>query len=224
MILVESLAGGSAGDYHLHESPDEPQLTVRHYEIGMPALVLGSSQPYTDVDEDKCAYRGVEVVRRRSGGGAVLLVPGEHVWVDVWLPRGHRLWDDDVNRSSLWLGDAWVVTLGVALRGLEVHRDRLVGNAWSKKVCFSGRGPGEVFDDRGRKVVGISQRRDRAWARFQCIVSLSWNGRLLRELLAEPKPSAEDVNDWGFEFEAGTPVPTATELASAFVTQARQLS
>ena len=41
----------------------------------------------------------MDVVRRRSGGGAVLVGAGEQVWVEVWIPRDDALWDDDVIRS-----------------------------------------------------------------------------------------------------------------------------
>ncbi|MHB1781359.1 MAG: hypothetical protein ACYCTE_01515, partial [Acidimicrobiales bacterium] len=46
---------------------------------------------------------------------------------------------------------------------LAVHRGGLVRNRWSRSVCFAGLGPGEVTSD-GRKLVGISQRRDRGGA------------------------------------------------------------
>ena len=56
------------------------------FEVDRPALVLGSTQRAEVVDERACADAGVEVVRRRSGGGAVLLEPGAVVWFDVVVP------------------------------------------------------------------------------------------------------------------------------------------
>jgi hypothetical protein len=41
-------------------------------------------------------------------------------------------------------------------------------------VCFAGLGPGEVTRN-GAKVVGISQRRTRHAARFQCAVLHRWD-------------------------------------------------
>ena len=84
---------------------------VHVFEVERPALVLGSAQPDDVVDRAACAAAGVEVVRRRSGGGAVLLEPGGVVWVDVELPRGDPLWDDDVGRAAWWLGERWAVAL-----------------------------------------------------------------------------------------------------------------
>jgi lipoate---protein ligase len=147
------------------------------------ALVLGSTQPVSDVDSVAAAAIGVDVVRRRSGGGAVLLLPGQDLWVDVTIPRADPLWDDDVARSSHWLGDAWVRALATVGIHAEMHADRLVRTAWSSKVCFAGRGPGEVLID-GRKVVGISQRRTRDAARFQCLLARRWDPVPLIALLA----------------------------------------
>jgi hypothetical protein len=57
--------------------------------------------------------------------------------------------------------------------------------AWGQLVCFAGLGPGEVTAGLGgAKVVGISQRRTRAGARFQCAVPLAWDPGRLAALLA----------------------------------------
>lgn len=141
--------------------------------VTAPALVLGSSQP--DVDGG-----AVDVVRRRSGGGAVYVAPGELVWVDVFLPREDRLWDDDVGRAFWWLGDAWAGALG--LDGLVVHRGAMVRTPLSGVVCFAGLGPGEVTRD-GAKVVGMAQRRTREGALFQCAVPLRWDPAPYVEIL-----------------------------------------
>lgn len=179
-------ARGSAADFHGRELPDdlsEPRLWV--FEPTRPALVLGSSQRPDVVDRDACLAAGVEVVQRRSGGGAVLLVPGEVVWVDVLLPASDARWEADVGRSPWWVGDAWAAAVGAAggVAGLVTHRGPLVRTTWSALACFAGVGPGEVLDARGRKVVGISQRRTRSMARFQCSLHLHHSGARLASLL-----------------------------------------
>jgi lipoate-protein ligase A len=179
-------ATGSAADFHARPLDAVEQRTIHVWTVDRPALVLGSTQPASHVDADACARAGVEVVRRRSGGGAVLLDPGAAVWVDVDLPRDDDLWDDDVGRATWWLGERWCRALRDDVVGGEVHRGGMVTTPWSRLVCFAGLGPGEVVDAEGRKVVGISQRRTRAGARFQCAVPLQWDPERMANLLAVP--------------------------------------
>jgi hypothetical protein len=89
------------------------------------------------------------------------------------------LWDDDVGRAAFWLGDAWAEAVG---DGAGVHRGGMVCSALSGRACFAGLGPGEVTIG-GRKAVGISQRRTRAGARFQCVAYERWDPAPLVELL-----------------------------------------
>ena len=174
---------GSAANLHARTVPEPTRRTVWILEAERPALVLGSTQPDTDVDDAAMLASGVELARRRSGGGAVLVEPGGCLWVDVVLPRDDLLWDDDVGRAFVWLGEVWAAALtGLGLPG-EVHRGRLLRNEWSSRVCFAGIGPGEVTAG-GRKVVGISQRRTRDAARFQCVVLFDWQPSALLSLLA----------------------------------------
>jgi lipoate-protein ligase A len=156
---------------------------IRLLEVDGPALILGSSQPEADVDLDAAAAAGVEVARRRSGGGAVLLGARVAAWVDVIIPTADPLWDADVRRASWWLGDVWATALEVAGAGpAQVWRGGIRTNSWSGRVCFAGLGPGEVCLG-GQKVVGISQRRTRHATLFQTAVLLAWDPSGLLGLL-----------------------------------------
>jgi lipoate-protein ligase A len=149
------------------------------------AVVLGSTQALTSVDQDACASAGVDIVRRRSGGGAVLVDATTLLWVDLVVPAGDPLWSPDVGRAAWWVGEAWSEALfrsGIA--GTEVWKGPLVRNRWSSLVCFGGLGAGEVVSAAGQKVVGISQRRTRNGALFQCGCLLEWAPQPLLGLLA----------------------------------------
>jgi lipoate-protein ligase A len=163
---------------------------VWQFDIERPAIVLGSRQTSSVLDLDACRRAGVEIAQRRSGGGVVLLVPGATEWVDVIVPATDRRWDDDVRRSMVGIGERWVAALRDVVDGdLTVHRGPFVRSAWSELVCFAGVAPGEVLLD-GVKLVGLSQRRTRRGARFQCAVNRRFDDELLIELLADPAPSA----------------------------------
>lgn len=187
---------GRASTFHARPVPEPARRVVWWFEVTRPAVALGSTQPASVVDEAAAAEAGVEVVRRRSGGGAVWLEAGAVTWVDVVLPADDPLWVDDVGRSALWLGEAWARALSsLGVGGLGVHRGPLVRGPWSPLVCFAGLGPGEVLVD-GRKAVGISQRRTRAGARFQCAALHRWDPAPLAAVLAlEPAERAALVHD-----------------------------
>ena len=152
--------------------------------VGPRAIVLGSTQDPDVVDAPRVARDGVDVVRRSSGGGAVVVAPAAQVWLEVWLPRHDPLWDDDVIASSWWLGETWVRALErLGASNLLVHRGRATRTEWSDDVCFAGVGPGEVTSGPA-KVVGIAQRRTRHGARFGSLAFLSWDPEAVVGLLA----------------------------------------
>ena len=169
----------SAGEQHGRDLvADRAVWDVR---ITRTAMVLGSRQNESLLNWELCSRDGIEVVRRRSGGGIVFLAPGEHVWLDVVVPRGDVLWTDDVAQASWWLGDVWVQTLNaLGKNNVLVHHESLSSDQWGDLLCFAGVGPGEVVqrnDESLSKLVGISQRRTRDYARFQCTIYSKWNPR-----------------------------------------------
>jgi lipoate-protein ligase A len=187
---------GAASTFHAFEPT--AQRSAWWLEVDRPALVLGSTQPPSVVDHDACSAAGVEVVRRRSGGGVVVLIPGQCAWLDVVVPYDDVLWDDDIGRSMWWFGDVWakaLIDLGCA--DVQVHHGPVQRSAWSQLVCFDGLGAGEVTIG-GRKAVGISQRRTRRWARLQSSIHLGdatspSPSQAVVPLLAPPRPSVDQL-------------------------------
>lgn len=155
------------------------------------ALVLGSTQDDLLVSRPAAEAAGVELLRRRSGGGAVLVLPSDPIWVDLWVPHGDALFDEDVSRAPGWVGESWAAALadlGAAL--LRVHSGALVPGAWSDLVCFAGVGPGEVLAE-GRKVVGVAQWRSRQGSLFHSAAYRRWDPVPLVGLLDVPPARRE---------------------------------
>lgn len=116
----------------------------------------------------------------------MLVEPNDIFWVDIVIPKGDELWHDDVGKAFNWLGHTWVSVLRHSgIEGLRVHEGALVSNEWSRKICFAGLGPGEVTRQ-GRKVVGISQKRTRAAALFQCALLLHIRPDVIASLITPP--------------------------------------
>ena len=130
-------------------------------------------------------------MRRRSGGGAVLVAPGLQVWLDVFVPNDDPLAQSDVGKSFHWLGDAFAAAIAsvlgtsVAQAGVEVNRGPRQSTPWSRTLCYAGLGAGEVTVA-GRKVVGMSQRRERSGAWIHSMALLTDRAGDLADLLAGP--------------------------------------
>lgn len=180
---VHETTSGSAAE--LHElSNDFSQRVMRVNHVSRPAVVLSSTQSSDVLDMPAVERLGLDVARRSSGGGLVYLGLDEQLWVDFFLPRGDTLWVDDVSHSGDWLGDLWVRVLdAMGIGGAEV-----ASGAWSdpeigRIVCFAATGPCEVMVG-GRKLVGVSQRRTRAGARFQCTLYRTFDPAVVMSLIS----------------------------------------
>ena len=187
-------AGWTIRDSHgdtaaFHATVPDAVRSLTFHTVERPTLVLGSAQAPADVDHRVAAALGVDVVGRRSGGGAVLLWPGEFVWLDVVIPVDDRRWDADVGRAMVWVGQWWAVALAGVGVASTVHVDGLRSDTWSRQVCWTGVGTGEVLLG-GSKLVGISQRRTRHLARFQTMCHLRWRPEVVAALVAPPRPTA----------------------------------
>lgn len=177
----------------LERAADGPVLSWS--TVTAPALVLGraATEPYVDREAARAA--GIEVLRRRSGGGPVLWDAGL-LALDVVLPRGHRLAGDDVVAAYRWIGEA----LAGALRTLGVSGVAVLSPAEARAdpgrdgpaaaACFGGRSPYEVLAG-GRKAVGLSQARRREGALFQAGILLGFDAGGLARLLAPAGPGRD---------------------------------
>lgn len=174
--MTRAVAGGwivdrLVGDAHvLHAAaPSTPAgRALRVMTLDNPALVLGAGQDPAEVDRVKLAELGIDLVRRPSGGGAVLLLPTEVLWAELIVGRGDPLWDDDVHRAARWVGDLWAAALGDLGERVTVVDGMPDRDPLAKRFCFAGAVPGELVAGQ-EKVVGVAQRRTRDAARFQCL-------------------------------------------------------
>lgn len=172
---------GAASDFHAMSLGFSRSLWW--CSVDTPAVILGSTQSRTDVNEDLARQLGIAVVQRRSGGGIVYVHPNDSLWLDVTIPQGDRVWTDDVSTSMMWLGEVLVEALSPWLSTVEYRGVFDVGRD-GRTVCFASTSPGEVFAGTS-KVVGISQRRTRDGARFQCVMYTRWNPTEWTQLLSD---------------------------------------
>ena len=125
------------------------------------------------------------------------------------------MWENDIGRSSLWLGELWAKALKeIGIEG-KVHRDGLLKNRFSSQVCFAGLATGEV-SVLGKKSIGISQRRTSEGAWFQCAALFSWPVEKIVDML-QLKPREKAIEDL---LHLAAPIEcNSEELATALLKQ-----
>jgi lipoate-protein ligase A len=190
-------------------------------------LVLGSTQGWDLIDRTAAQRQGIEVAKRRSGGGLVHLDPSTDCWIDVYVPARSPLWDTDVGRSFHWLGALWAHLLTTVLasdgtHSVETHQPP--GPSRRRPLwCFGALGHGEVTVD-GWKVVGLSQRRNRSRIRHQIQVAGSWPSAELASLVDPERIDEQRTDNAGRnpgEVLAGPPpgliLPSPEQLEDRFL-------
>jgi lipoyl(octanoyl) transferase len=143
--LAARLRGGGAG------------AVLRLFQWSPPAVSLGLHQDVSELDAVRCAAGGVDIVRRPTGGRAIL--HDEELTYTVVMPaRGSVM--DIYHRISLAL------VRGLRMSGADVEISRLqpdrlgAGGSPSAIPCFTSTAKYEI-EWRGRKLVGSAQRQYR---------------------------------------------------------------
>jgi len=137
---------------------------VRLYSFSPPCLSLGRLQPGADVDVTACERDGVDVVRRPSGGRAVL--HDDEVTYAVVCRTSDPVFGGNVLESCRLIHAA--VAAGVARLGVETAEQCLspderaaARERWRIADCFARPAAHELIDKLGRKLVGSAQARRR---------------------------------------------------------------
>lgn len=147
----------------------EAPVTAPRFHVwtyARPTVVLGASQRGLHADVAGRLPQGLELVQRPSGGGAVLTGPWL-VGVSVVLPVAHAWVRGGLVDSYRELGllHAQVLgSLGVRAKALapdEVAPANAARGAAVDWACYGSLAPWELVDARGRKLVGLAQRRQR---------------------------------------------------------------
>jgi lipoate-protein ligase A len=170
-------------------SSGESPATLRFYEWLSPWVSLGSAQASGEIAAEALATRGWGLVRRASGGTAVLHV-GQLGYALI-LPAGHPIWSDDLIASYERLSEP----LRVAFAHVGVSAEAATPSAradftrdsptLASRACFGALGPYELVHQ-GRKLVGNSQIRRRAAATQHGVIQVTGDQVELVDVIPSP--------------------------------------
>ncbi len=164
----------------------ESPPTLRLYKPVIPCLSLGASQSYSDVDEEKLFNMGWDIIRRPSGGMAVL--HADELIYSVIGPKSDPRLEGRLADSYHQISRAILEALKILGVPGEIHSGK---NAKAPKqpVCFENPSDFEITIH-GKKIIGNAQAR-----RLNCLIqhgSLPLTGDLTRitKVLNYPSPDA----------------------------------
>jgi len=166
-LLIDAPASGEENmrrDLELLEQVvrGESPGAVRLYGFSPPCLSLGRLQSVNDVDLEACRRDGIDVVRRPTGGRAVL--HDAEVTYSVTCRTSDGRFGGTVSESCARIHGV----LASALRALGIEavpsRSGPKGRhaaieRYSTPDCFARPAPDELIDLAGRKVIGSAQAR-----------------------------------------------------------------
>jgi len=182
-LLVDPPAAGAwnmAVDEALAEAVDagaSPPV-LRLYRWAPPCLSLGASQPFEVADAKFCAARGVEVVRRPTGGRAVL--HHHELTYLVAAPLGQAPLGWELQGAYAAICGALVAglrRLGVACELTEAAAGQKLIPPTQPIPCFIGPAPGEIVVGK-RKLVGSAMRRVGRSILQHGSILVDWDGEL----------------------------------------------
>lgn len=185
-IVVTPPAGGAwnmAVDEAIadHAGRGEVPPTLRFYQWHPPCVSLGRHQPVSDLDLRRCRALGYDVVRRPTGGRAILHV--DELTYAVAGPQSNPVLAGAVLDSYLRLSQG-------LLKGL-VHLGLVVAKAPASQrpgadasaLCFEVPSAYEIVAG-GRKLVGSAQSRRQGWVLQHGTLPLTGDVTRLVEVLA----------------------------------------
>lgn len=161
-VIIEdaprSGAGNMAVDQALAEAcaAGEAAPTLRFYRWNPPAVSLGRHQPAAEIDFEAAAARGYDVVRRTTGGRAILHV--DELTYSVAAPKDEQRVRGGVMDAYLRLSNALLAGLqNVGLMANKAGGDVRAGKEVSA-ACFEAPSAYEITAG-GRKLLGSAQSR-----------------------------------------------------------------
>jgi len=131
--------------------------TLRLYMWLPSGVSIGRRQDArTSVNLEEVERLGFKLVRRPTGGAALLHPQDDEVTYSVILSTGHPLYKLDVATSAARIAEG--VAIAIRRLGLEAGV-RGLGEPWSRSFCYVNPGSSDVMIG-GMKVSGSAQRRD----------------------------------------------------------------
>jgi len=153
----------------------------RFYSWSPSTVSLGYSQSIEEIDREKCRSKNIDIVRRPTGGRAVLHV--DEFTYSLLADIGHKNKNAEIYAVVHEIIREALLTLGVEAEFSRTTPDMRKRYGAAESVsCFTASARNELHVD-GRKLVGSAQRRSDSALLQHGSLLLSDRHKMLRDLL-----------------------------------------
>jgi len=135
-----------------HSSPP----TLRLYRWDTPSLSIGHFQKISDIDTDYCSSKNYPVVRRQTGGRAIL--HDEELTYSLSAPKGLPMFGESLMENYTMISRALIAALHANNISARASFERKKGTMQRDPACFKAVSFAEITID-GKKLIGSAQKR-----------------------------------------------------------------
>lgn len=167
--------------------------TLRFYAWTPPCISLGRHQPIADIDVEKARAHGVDIVRRPTGGRAILHV--DEITYSVAGPADEPRLRGMVLDCYVRLSEG--LTRGLERLGVRVYKADASARAGPdvSAACFEVPSAYEILTVDGRKIVGSAQVRKKDWVLQHGAIPLYGDVTRLVEYLSLDERVRQELRD-----------------------------
>ena len=175
----------------LSAQKEKPKPTLRFYDWTKPAFSFGYFQNIAaEVDVETCRSEGIELVKRMTGGGTV--VHGWDVTYTLILPR--HIGEVGVSEMYQLIGKSLVNAfekLGIPAKCYSPTANR---TGSPENICLTNPAENDVMCN-GKKLAGVSVRRNRNGMMFQGYISLDMPPKPILKRVSKNPQIQQEVRD-----------------------------
>ncbi|HZJ23411.1 MAG TPA: lipoate--protein ligase family protein [Anaerolineales bacterium] len=175
-----------------HIGRGESMPTLRLYAWKPACLSLGHAQPYSDVDMNRLQARGWEVVRRITGGRAILHT--DELTYSLIAPNDETVIAGTVLQAYNRIAQALLLAVKNLELPVEMQEGKPDDNTSSNPVCFEVPSTYEITVN-GKKLIGSAQARKKEGVLQHGSLPLTGNlARICEALVFESEPARADAS------------------------------
>ena len=164
--------------------------TLRLYSWKPPCLSLGRSQPYADVDINALKTNGWDIVRRATGGRAILHT--DELTYSIIAPKDNPHISGTLLESYQHLAQALLLALKTLGANVAMNEEKTERNTQNNPVCFETPSAYEITVD-GKKLIGSAQARKKGGVLQHGSLPLTGDLRRVTQALNFPDAESRQI-------------------------------